>query len=292
VPTTIPILFRLVWEHPANRDRRVRTICKAVGWQLYKHTVSRPLNFRAYGHLRFRSYPDSTSPGRLIYFGGLPDYDEMHFMKRFLRPGDAYIDGGAHDGLYTVLAASLVGPDGRVDAFEASPKAVARLAENVALNDLSSVTIHAAALSNANGLIDFVIDRGEGNRMQTPDLLGHSAIQVGTVTLDTLGARFYAMGKLDIEGAEPLALLGAKEMLRRGSPAVMQIECVDRYMARFKWSEVQLLSWLDDHGYDPANYDADTHTLAFSSRRRGNELLVIARSRRDLVEDRLATYND
>jgi len=48
----------------------------------------------AYGDLKFRAYPDSTEPGRLLYFGGLPDYDEMWFMRRYLRPGDSVIDGG------------------------------------------------------------------------------------------------------------------------------------------------------------------------------------------------------
>ncbi len=289
MPTTIPILFRLIWEHPANRERRVRTVCKAVGWQVYKHTMSRPLNLRAYDDLRFRSYPDSTSPGRLIYFGGLPDYDEMRFMQRFLRPGDAYIDVGAHDGLYTVLAGSLVGADGRVDAFEASPKAVARLAENVALNNLSSVTIHAAAISDSMSVVDFVIDRGTGNRIQTPDLARHSSIQVGAITLDSLGDRFYAMAKLDIEGAEPLALEGAERMMELGSPAVWQIECVDRFMKRFGWDTEKLMSWLSDRGYVPATYRSDSNQLDLGAEAsRNNEMLFLAQSHLLFIKERLA----
>lgn len=289
MPTTIPILFRLIWEHPANRERRMRTVCKAVGWQVYKHTMSRPLNLRAYDDLRFRSYPDSTSPGRLIYFGGLPDYDEMRFMQRFLRPGDAYLDVGAHDGLYTVLAGSLVGAEGRVDAFEASPKAVARLAENVALNNLSSVTIHAAAISDSRSVVDFVIDRGTGNRIQTPDLARHSSIQVGAITLDSLGDRFYAMAKLDIEGAEPLALEGAERMMELGSPAVWQIECVDRFMKRFGWDTEKLMAWLSDRGYVPATYHSDSNQLDLGAEAsRNNEMLFLAESHLLFIKERLA----
>ena len=82
----------------------------------------RPLDLSVYGSMSFRAYRNSTQPGRFIYFGGLPDYEEMTFMKRFLRPGDGFIDGGANEGMFTLLAAQLVGPSGAVHAFEAVPE--------------------------------------------------------------------------------------------------------------------------------------------------------------------------
>src|SRR6266542_1227032 len=115
MPTTVPILLRLIWEHPANRNNRIAAVAKAALWQAYKRTIRRPLDLTVYGGLRLRAYPDSHEPGRFIYYGGLPDYEEMTFMCRYLRQGDRFIDGGANVGAYTLLAASLVGPTGSVD---------------------------------------------------------------------------------------------------------------------------------------------------------------------------------
>src|SRR5436190_1444918 len=118
MPTTPRILFDLIRHHPANRSHVTRALARAIGWQLYKRTLRVPFETTVYGALKFRCYPDSEEPGRLFYYGGLPDYDEMLFMMRYLRPGDSVIDAGAHHGLYTLLAAALVRKTGHVDAIE------------------------------------------------------------------------------------------------------------------------------------------------------------------------------
>ena len=71
---------------------------------------------------KIRCYPNSSSASKIIYFSAFPDFYEMGFMKDYLRPGDNFIDGGANIGLYTILAASLVGNNGKVVAFEPSPE--------------------------------------------------------------------------------------------------------------------------------------------------------------------------
>src|SRR5262245_53155507 len=44
--------------------------------------------------------------------------DEIAFMRGALKPGDTAVDVGAHIGFFAVQMASLVGPQGRVHAFE------------------------------------------------------------------------------------------------------------------------------------------------------------------------------
>src|SRR4029079_6403356 len=127
-------LTRLIWGHPANRGRRVRAVSLFVGWQFYKRLLRRPIDVTERGGLRFKCYPDSQDAGRMIYFNRLPDPAEMTFIKRYLRPGDAFIDAGANVGIYTLFAAQLVGPSGSVIAFEPDPGAADRLRENVDRN--------------------------------------------------------------------------------------------------------------------------------------------------------------
>jgi FkbM family methyltransferase len=292
LPTTVAGLTALIWNHPANRKRRLKALARSVAWQAYKHTVGRPLTIDAYGDLKFRAYSDSTEPGRLLCFGGFPEYNEMWFMQRYLRPGDSVIDGGANVGLYTLLAAKLVGKSGRVDAFEAAPTTVQRLRENVTINSLSQVHVHAVALADEAKTVSFTVDRSKdsGNRIRTADDSAATTVEVQAVSLDEALSGEYAFGKLDIEGAEQLALSGAATMLAKHNPPVWQLELVDRFVRRFGSSALDVASLLRAHGYELALYDADTRELRFGGRIVGDrtDVLAIAQDSRERVMNRLS----
>ncbi len=55
--------------------------------------------------------------------GQVPDYERIlrQGYSRFLAPGDVVVDVGAHTGLHLVAFADLVGPTGKVHAFEPIP---------------------------------------------------------------------------------------------------------------------------------------------------------------------------
>ena len=111
-----------------------------------KRLTGRSRDIRVFGDLRLRCYPDSCGAGIMIYTNGWYDYDDMHFVHRYLRPGDAVIDVGANIGVYTLLAASVVGDQGKVVAFEPGRQSFARLQENVQLNGLHQVETRRAAV--------------------------------------------------------------------------------------------------------------------------------------------------
>jgi FkbM family methyltransferase len=263
VPTTVPILVRLIWEHPANRGGRLRALGKAALWQAYKRTIRRPFNLPVHDGLRLRAYPDSHEPGRFIYFGGLPDFEEMIFMRRYLRPGDRFVDGGANVGAYTLLAASLVGPSGRVDAFEPSRLEVGRLRENVSLNGLDQVRVHEAALADVAGQAAFTVGRSSSNRLEAE--AGATTVSVATLD-EALPDGTYAMAKLDLEGAEPLALRGAEAHLHACNPPVLVLELVDRFVRRYGSSAVEVADWLHERGYALASYDVGANKLELGNR--------------------------
>lgn len=290
MPTTIPGMVRLAWEHPANRGRRARALAGMAGWQAWKRLVRRPVDLSVYGDLSFRAYPDSTQPGRFVYFGGLPDYEEMTFMKRYLRPGDGFIDGGANEGMFTLLAAQLVGPSGAVHSFEAVPAFAQRLRDNVDANSLGCVTVHEMAIGVEPGTTSFVI-RGTGSRIRTDADSGNTVrVRLGRLD-DTLPERPFAMGKLDVEGAEHLALRGADRLVARSEPAVWMLELVDRFLHRFGSTAREVRRWLGDHGYDVVLYDPHSNRLvaAPDPLRPGQaDVLAVCRQRRREVEARLA----
>lgn len=294
MPTTVPILIQLIWQHPANRRHRLPAVAKAVLWQAYKHTIRRPFDLAVYGGLRLRAYPDSYDVGRVIYFGGLPDYEEMTFMRRYLRPGDRFMDGGANIGLYTLLAASVVGATGCVDAFEPAPLEVRRLRENVGRNGLMQVRIHEAAVADSPGEAQFTIDRpASGNRLSRDEDERAKSTAVRVVTIDSALPPGYTMAKLDLEGAEPLALRGAEKHLNAGDPPIVLLELVDRFVRRFGSSVFDVAEWLEQRGYVFATYDAtenrlQLHDRSFAGSR--TNVFAVFEQRLPFVHERLESY--
>src|SRR5258706_5352934 len=83
----------------------------------------------------------------------LEDYYEpsvQEVIKSHLHSGQTFIDVGANEGFYTVIASRLVGPQGRVVAIEPQNRLIPIIKENAKLNDCQNVTIIAAALSDGS----------------------------------------------------------------------------------------------------------------------------------------------
>jgi FkbM family methyltransferase len=284
-------LFQFVWSHPANRQRRLRALAKAIGWQLLKRTTGTYVDLALPNDLKLRCYPDSTSAALMLYCAGQPDYHEMRFMRDYLRAGDGFVDVGANVGVYTIYAVSCVGRHGHIDSLEPGPQALARLKENVRLNRLTNVRIHPVAAGAEDGRACFGTGNDTLNRLETAlNDVGVTRIEVQCVRLDSLlvGGR-YAMGKMDIEGAEPLALGGATRMLEERNPPVWLLE-MNGSLRHYSFTEEGLRDWLAARGYDLGVYDSDSRHLEFLETpwaKRVN-VLAIARDRRELVLGRIA----
>jgi FkbM family methyltransferase len=252
----------VVWQHPANAQHRFRALAKAVGWQTYKRIIGRPIDLHIPNGLRFRCYPDSRDAGRLIYFNGCPDPNEMTFMERYLRAGDSVVDVGANIGVYTLLVARLVGRSGRVFAFEPTPQTFRRLQENLTLNHAEWVTAQQVAVSDRRGTMTFTTDRDTGNCFTfDASYAGHS-ISVPVTTLDeVLGETRCSLVKVDAEGAEPLILSGARRALAEHRLSVLQLELVERFVKRAGSSVYQIRDCLAEHGYRLWMYEARDNQL-------------------------------
>jgi FkbM family methyltransferase len=126
-------------------------------------------------------------------------------ILELLKPGDSFIDGGANSGWYTLLAASRVGPTGRVWAIEPSPLPWARLTRNLALNPALApiVTPCHAALAETSGIPVLIYPHPRHDTSDSLDRPGQGAgVEVPTLRLRDLGAPPHTVVKLDIEGHE------------------------------------------------------------------------------------------
>ena len=253
--STVGFIFR----HPANRKRRLRAVLTFAAWQVWKRTTGRPITFRYWRGLKLRIHPDSRSAGLALYTG-LPEYDDMLFTARFLKPGDLMIDVGANVGLYSLLAAAEVA-DGRVIALEPHPLAAQRLRENVALNRLDNVDVQAAAVGAKAGIARLTADLDTTNYIVLEGNQRNS-IDVPMVALDDVVAagRTVALVKVDAEGFESAVVAGAARMLRERSVIAWIVE-VNGLGQRYGSADETLLDAFRAAGYRAFRYRADGNVL-------------------------------
>lgn len=147
--------------------------------------------------------------------------DEVAELVSLIRDGDVFYDVGAHIGYYALIAARRVGRLGRVIAFEPLPLNLRFLRRHIAVNRADNVEVLTVGLSDCGGETCFDIACGTGRGRLGSG--GHVAIQTATVDGLCANGRIPPpnLVKMDIEGAEYRALLGAKDTLLRHRPTVL-----------------------------------------------------------------------
>jgi FkbM family methyltransferase len=244
------------------------------------------------GGVKLRCHPDNTVASQLWYFGPFTEYDELKFLTRYLRAGDGVVDAGANIGLYSFLAAPIIGLTGRVDAFEPGTIASERFQETLELNALPQVHLHRAAVSDREGTVLLTTDWDVSNRVLIKSSSEVGTEMVNAVTLDSaLPDRPYAYAKLDVEGAEYLALRGAERRLAAHDPPVWQLEIFGDRLQLMSSSKGQVTELVRDHGYCLVSYEARPNRLRRATTLDGSHknLLAVAESRWVEVLSRLGS---
>jgi len=135
-------------------------------------------------------------------------------LGNLIRPGGVVYDGGAWPGDFTVSASRLVGPKGRVFAFEPNPAHARYLREVLCSNECKNVVLVEKALSGTTGRFNFH-EEGAGSRLKS-----NGSIKVETISLDDFASSSGepSFVKLDVEGAEIDIIRGAEKTILRGRP--------------------------------------------------------------------------
>lgn len=160
-------------------------------------------------------------------------------FKKIVKKGDVVVDLGANIGYFTLLAAKIVGEEGRVYAFEPEPRNFKYLGKNIELNGYNNIVPVHKAVSDRSGKTKLFIcsyDTGhhtinqyEGIRVQKPNLIEEKEVyvEIETTTLDEFFEKreqSISVIKMDVEGAEMLALSGMNKMISQSEDLKMFIE--------------------------------------------------------------------
>jgi len=239
--------------------------------------------------LALRLQPDEHLTRRL-WFGGYVEYDEENLVRAFLRPGMTAIDGGANVGHMSLICARRVRPGGHVHAFEPVPGTFAILRENVEVNGLEeTVRVHRFAFADRSDELVRIECQEQysnmahmalGNDRDSAAVPTHSGAdsraepnpggnvrvsEVSTVTLDDYVAREglerVDFLKLDLEGAETMALAGARRLLGVMKPVVL-CEFNNPTLVRFGSSSHTLWRMWRELGYEFFDYRHRERTLS------------------------------
>ncbi|MEW5986234.1 MAG: FkbM family methyltransferase [Chloroflexota bacterium] len=183
---------------------------------------------------------------------------ELAFVRETVKPGQTVLDVGANIGLFTITMAALVGSTGKVFAFESLERNAELLERSVVENGFQDqVVVERAAVSEQPGQGSLVSPQTSLNwggaflhEGESEIPAAHNVDTVQLVSLDTYPLpRPISFIKIDIEGAEPLALHGAREMLRVDRPVIL--------------SELNPVSLLKVAGYTSRQFVAEMNDLGY-----------------------------
>lgn len=171
------------------------------------------------------SYSVSTPEQlRAIESSWLCEEPVMDELVRTLEPGDVFYDVGSHLGLYAVWCGKIVGPQGRVVAFEPERSSYITLQQNLQLNELANVEAVPCALGDRSAEMELYVGGTIGNITLLPHaVVGKRAderapqrVQVtpGDAIRLQRGLPAPRAVKIDVEGYEHAVLLGLRETLQ------------------------------------------------------------------------------
>ena len=161
-------------------------------------------------------YLDKLDVLSLSTYGPHGKLSEDLFAKE-IKPGDVVVDVGAHIGSYTLVFAKLVGPTGKVFAFEPHKENFALLKKNIEINGYQNIIVENKAISHITGKAKFYLGTefylyGALFKPQRFD----DVVDVNTVTLDDYFKNFNEkinFVKMDICGGEGRAFQGMNLIL-------------------------------------------------------------------------------
>ena len=209
------------------------------------------------------------------YWTGVYEIGLQQALARELKKGDVFYDLGANAGFFSLLAAKLIGPQGRVFAFEPLPENIESIKEQIIINSLDFCELIPKAVSDRSGEIAFAAAHhaslGSINVQRENDV--KEVLTVETVSLDefVLDHPRPDFIKIDVEGAEADVLTGAGTLLKSEDAPVLLIELHGRDKAR----KVEAI--LDSCGYQIADVSGNAltagasgqdHIIAYPYRRR------------------------
>jgi FkbM family methyltransferase len=186
---------------------------------------------------------------------------EYHLLPSLVSRGDWVIDVGANVGIYTLRMSELVGPEGRVLAFEPIPSTFELLAANAAAAGTGNVTLMNVAASDETKVATMEVprfDSGLENPYMAHLIANGPGPRVLCLAIDSLAVpERVRLVKIDAEGHDLYVLQGMKQTLRRDSPTLIVEDTspeIDQFLGVLGYTGLKLPGSSNRVFFDPRQF--------------------------------------
>ena len=188
---------------------------------------------------------------------------ERRFFREQVEPGMVVFDVGANLGFYSLLFSDLVGPSGRVHAFEPDPLSFGFLRDRATPARHRNVEVTPAAAGDHTGTVTLFCSgtNRADNRIHASHEPGGTAetVEVPLITLDDYcterGIDRIDAVKMDVQGAEVAALAGFRKTVSRVRPRWLFIEFSPKHLRSAGSSPEAFWEILNELGFEPWGFD-------------------------------------
>lgn len=198
---------------------------------------------------------DTRNPQHLkIISHGVYEKAVSWAIKKYLQPGQTFVDIGANIGFFTLLGCKIVGPKGKVFALEPNPVIFEMMDSSVFANSFGKRCERKnVAAFNEDGELELTWDSAKhgGGRLVTNEKvsLDENRKVVNLQRLDDIlseNDRPISVIKIDTEGSEPFILEGAEQTLKDNPQCVVIAEWSPRFVKSRGYDFEKYLDYLFD----------------------------------------------
>lgn len=201
--------------------------------------------------------------GTLLYLKGSYALARVNEIKQIVRECDTVIDIGANIGYFTVLLANLVGPQGKVYAFEPDPRNFQLLKQTIEKNGWTNVIAEQKAISDKEG--EFTLYQGRewtGNSLTPNNYVSTTTIQVTNLDNYLPHEKNIKLVKMDMDGSEPLAIAGMSKLIKRNPGIYVMAEYEPGNVKRYLKNPLDFITIAEKQGLKlSAIFHVDTGRL-------------------------------
>ena len=267
--------LKLIFLHPLNRKKPVRTLLRLIWWKINQLFFHLPVIRQITPNRKCVCYPDSSYGGLFVYLG-MPEYEGNTYVLNNLKPSDTFIDVGACIGDYSLFASSVISK-GEIYAFEPFKKSIEMFEENIRLNGINNISIFRGVASDKNGFEKLQIENESEINHITHEKNNMNVIKVPSITLDRYitenNIMHVAILKIDVEGSEMKVLRGAEKSIRDKKIEKILIE-LNKNNQFFGTSNQKIITWLKKQHYNIYLFEEKRVRKMTSVNEIGNEQIV------------------
>ncbi len=209
---------------------------------------------------------DMSIPPSLIVLG-VWEPGTTTLIKKLIQTNMTVVDIGANIGYYTLIAAYLVGPHGKVYAFEPEPNNFNLLNKNVQVNKYNNVVTVCKAVADRVSISKMILHpTGHGaHKLLTTNNAHETTVSVEVTTLD----KFFKdikkpidVVKIDVEGFEPAVVDGMRNIIKQNPNIKLLLEFHPRIIQQCGYSPKDFLTDIEHYGFKMFYIDEASGQLA------------------------------